>query len=218
MDNRKSNVHPALTALIVLAAVGVLWLVASGRVDTTPLTSALGLKSAIDKRVSISKPICSQVIVPVGDCIPQHLANLPPDPGPAGMLTLEGIDSDKDGVRDDLQRYIVEHYGHSERAVAALMLFAKTAQLQLLSADTVDREGAKKLGDQGMRAVACVGSADEKLIGDQAVTKVGIQLRNTPERLANMFKFELLAANQVYELPNESAPELCGFDPAKFAN
>jgi hypothetical protein len=31
---------------------------------------------------------------------------LPPDPGDAGKLTLEGIDSDHDGVRDDIQRYI----------------------------------------------------------------------------------------------------------------
>jgi len=31
---------------------------------------------------------------------------LPPNPGEAGKATLQGIDSDNDGVRDDIQRYI----------------------------------------------------------------------------------------------------------------
>jgi len=34
---------------------------------------------------------------------------LPPDPGEAGKATLTGIDVDRDGVRDDLQRYIIFH-------------------------------------------------------------------------------------------------------------
>ncbi len=29
--------------------------------------------------------------------------NLPPDPGEVGKLTLQGVDSDEDGVRDDVQ-------------------------------------------------------------------------------------------------------------------
>ena len=54
-----------LITLAIAAVVGVLWLLASGRVDSTTLTSALGLKPASDKRsASTSKPICSQVIVP----------------------------------------------------------------------------------------------------------------------------------------------------------
>ncbi|WP_375753584.1 hypothetical protein [Vibrio sp. HN007] len=36
--------------------------------------------------------------------------DLPPDPGPPGTETLEGIDSDGDGVRDDVQRYIHQNY------------------------------------------------------------------------------------------------------------
>jgi hypothetical protein len=35
---------------------------------------------------------------------------LPPDPGDAGKLTVPGTDSDHDGVRDDVQRYIVISY------------------------------------------------------------------------------------------------------------
>ncbi len=35
---------------------------------------------------------------------------LPPDPGAPGRQTLAGIDSDTDGIRDDVQRYIAQTY------------------------------------------------------------------------------------------------------------
>ena len=37
-------------------------------------------------------------------------SDLPPDPGEPGRQTLNGIDSDTDGVRDDVQRYIALTY------------------------------------------------------------------------------------------------------------
>lgn len=206
----------AVAVAIVVAVVAFFSF--SDPATSTRVRQAIGLAPAPAPTAAKSKPICSQVIVPAGDCVPQHLANLPPDPGAAGMLTLEGIDSDRDGVRDDVQRFIAENWGHSERAVVSLMNMAKITQAQLLSADTIDREGAKKLGDEGMRQVSCVALSDEKLVWDQAVVKVGSQIRNTPERIAKMFKFEVMAANQVYELPNASAAKLCGYDPAKLPN
>ncbi len=58
---------------------------------------------------------------------------LPPDPGEAGKTTLAGIDSDSDGVRDDIQRYIVFSTPTSEKARSSLMQFARGAQSFLLS-------------------------------------------------------------------------------------
>lgn len=49
---------------------------------------------------------------------------LPPDPGEAGKQTLAGIDSDHDGVRDDVQRYIQLEYQSSARTRAALSQYA----------------------------------------------------------------------------------------------
>ena len=53
---------------------------------------------------------------------------VPPDPGEAGKATLEGIDSDNDGVRDDIQRYIVLTYPNSEKTRAGLTQLAVTYQ------------------------------------------------------------------------------------------
>src|SRR5436305_503579 len=60
--------------------------------------------------------------------LPCSADGLPPDPGPAGKLTLGGIDSDHDGVRDDLQRYIVLTYGGSPSTVDTLKNTAKVLQ------------------------------------------------------------------------------------------
>jgi hypothetical protein len=57
---------------------------------------------------------------------------LPPDPGDAGKVTLGGIDSDHDGVRDDLQRYIALTYAGSPATVSALRQTAKVVQSALL--------------------------------------------------------------------------------------
>jgi hypothetical protein len=50
---------------------------------------------------------------------------LPPDPGEAGKATIAGIDSDRDGVRDDIQRYIALTYPNSAKTRAALSQLAK---------------------------------------------------------------------------------------------
>ena len=47
--------------------------------------------------------------------------NLPPDPGPAGDEAIEGIDTDQNGVRDDIDRWIGLNYRNSEKTRMALM-------------------------------------------------------------------------------------------------
>jgi hypothetical protein len=59
------------------------------------------------QRNNLARPLPVTVLVTV---VP-----LPPDPGEAGKVTLAGIDSDNDGVRDDIQRYIALTYPNSEK-------------------------------------------------------------------------------------------------------
>jgi len=60
--------------------------------------------------------------------------NLPPDPGAAGKLTLAGIDSDNDGVRDDVQRWIVVTYPNSQKTRMVLTQMAINDQKFILNA------------------------------------------------------------------------------------
>jgi len=59
-------------------------------------------------------------------------SSLPPDPGEAGKATLAGIDSDGDGVRDDVQRWIATTYPNSEKIRAALRQLAQDYQRFIL--------------------------------------------------------------------------------------
>jgi hypothetical protein len=53
---------------------------------------------------------------------------LPPDPGEAGKATLAGIDSNHDGVRDDLEREIVYMYPQNEQVRRVLTAMVKKEQ------------------------------------------------------------------------------------------
>jgi hypothetical protein len=50
--------------------------------------------------------------------------NLPPDPGAEGKKTLLGIDTDGDGVRDDIQRYIYLTYPDDKKLRLGLTYYA----------------------------------------------------------------------------------------------
>lgn len=213
-----------LFLFLAIAAVAVLWFVGSSdNLDLRALQTVAGLKPNGVERAK-SKPICASPVNPnvaaPTDCIPQHLANLPPDPGPAGMKTLEGIDSDRDGVRDDVQRFIVFQYGHSERAVMALRTIAKGVQQQVLLGDSVSRDQAKALAEGlVMKSVDCYSrSVDPQTRSSKALSMVVTEVTNTPERYAQKRKFEVMAANSAYLMSSASESELCGYDPSQLPN
>jgi hypothetical protein len=55
-------------------------------------------------------------------------AGFPPDPGESGEETLEGIDSDHDGLRDDLQRWIYSRFPDDPKKRSVLRQLALTYQ------------------------------------------------------------------------------------------
>jgi hypothetical protein len=80
--------------------------------------------------------------------------NLPPDPGEAGKATLEGIDSDGDGIRDDIQRYIALTYPDSRKTRAALRQAA--IALQKIIIESSDVESALNNTESMHRASECL--------------------------------------------------------------
>ena len=172
-------------------------------------------------RAAPGKPPCTTAATSTTECIPRELlAKLPPDPGREGKKTIEGIDSDKDGVRDDVQRYIALNWGHSERAVRALSGGAKGVQMQVLTGDSVSRDEAKRLAEKFvMNRVSCfTGSVDEGLRWGNALGDVVERVANTPERARRKHSFEYQAAHQVYMLSDAPITELCGYDPTTLPN
>jgi hypothetical protein len=64
--------------------------------------------------------------------------SLPPDPGDAGKQTIEGIDSDSDGLRDDIQRHIAIRYEQQSSLQPGLTQLARSYQQFLLNSDAPD--------------------------------------------------------------------------------
>jgi len=63
---------------------------------------------------------------------------LPPDPGEAGKQTIEGIDSDNDGVRDHVQRYIALTLTNSPRAQAVFTQAVIAGESIIVSSNVAD--------------------------------------------------------------------------------
>jgi hypothetical protein len=82
---------------------------------------------------------------------------LPPDPGEVGKQTLEGIDSDKDGIRDDVQREIMFLAPESEKLRMALGQIAKPNQ-ELVSRNDLNKEQSSDLMGKSMDGLVCIGA------------------------------------------------------------
>ena len=103
---------------------------------------------------------------------------LPPDPGGAGKLTLEGIDSDNDGVRDDVQRWIGLNQPSEVRPAFGQYASSLEKILQSSAVPSQLRNAWGKL-ISATRCLAYVGGLDQLRIN---IATVKAQMLNTRER------------------------------------
>jgi len=190
------------------------WWIFSDDAARAAIADAVGAKpaeTAVKTKPVCASPVNPDVAAPV-DCIPQYIANLPPDPGAAGKATPDGIDSDKDGVRDDVQRWIATQWGQSPLAVKGLTIMAQQYQRAVHYGDSLGKEETRKrFTDETMRESACVAHLEtQDMFG--ARKKLAAQVLNTPERRERADAFDYMFANGAYDLPRGTAAELCGFD------
>jgi len=134
--------------------------------------------------------------------------------------SIDGIDADKDGVRDDVQRFIFEQWPESERARRVLYEIAKIGLMQVHHGGDLGKEETRKLAPQIMRASICYmgNTQSPALINQSAAERVRAKVTNTPERWLRAAEFDQHLAHNVYELPNETPTEACGFDLAALPN
>lgn len=143
---------------------------------------------------------------------------LPPDPGEAGKATLEGIDSDKDGIRDDVQRWIEQTYPASAKTRAALRQLSSDVQKSLLT--TEDKAAAISSGHDLLKSLECLffvsGNFDESV---KAKTNLFDQILNTENRFKAYMKSDRHFGGQTYRLTKSSErSKLCKFDANSMRN
>ena len=104
-----------------------------------------------DSSNTIAKPLNVKIKV-----VEKDFGSIPPDPDVEGEKTIEGIDSDNDGLRDDVQRYIMITYPERKLLQKALFEYAKQYQVMLQVAD--NKEESRQAANDIRARHQCVSS------------------------------------------------------------
>jgi len=107
-----------------------------------------------------------------------QIENLPPNPGNAGLTTVAGVDSDRDGIRDDVQIHIHTTYNNVATRAAATQL-TKAFQTMMISGGT--KTAALTAGESMNRAIDCLYSLDASSFGNIVDEIEGVVV-NTEDR------------------------------------
>lgn len=138
------------------------------------------------------------------------VVNLPPDPGEEGKKTLLGIDTDGDGVRDDIQRYIYLTYPDDKKLRLGLTYYAIEFQGVLKDAD--DREVCYDHAIKMDRHVECL----FYLKGEEAVdicNALRAEILNTRERSIAYIRYsDNLGGRIIMGSPQKEWKDSCAFD------
>ena len=135
---------------------------------------------------------------PTASPTPPPAGVLPPDPGEAGTQTVAGIDSDNDGVRDDIQIYIdsLELSGANESESATQ--WAKGIQEAILTGDS--NSGSDAVRSAAERLALAVDCASH-VFGVDAVDQIALlelMALNTDARSAAYENFNAQTEGQQF--------------------
>jgi hypothetical protein len=81
--------------------------------------------------------------------------NLPPDPGIEADKTVQGIDANKNGIRDDVELAVFKEYPNSAKTRGTLLQYALASQMQLTQ-PFMNTVLATEIAREHSRADSCV--------------------------------------------------------------
>ena len=144
--------------------------------------------------------------------------SVPPDPGKAGKESIAGIDANVNGVRDDVERFIVFSYPdltpEHENTRNALFQYAEAAGEGLLVAD--DKEAARVAGEEVQKAVECGWFVMNNDINSasRAQNEITAQLLNTVARTKAHSRYSSQLSGKIFHLDSgPTSAENCQFEP-----
>lgn len=126
---------------------------------------------------------------------------LPPDPGEAGKKTVAGIDTNSNGVRDDIERFIAAKHWPNRERIAVLFEFAKVKQSMLVA---TEHEAILAEAAETTLVLHCL---VRTLDGDTAkagatVREIQYAVYDTPERLLAYLRIDQQLGGQIFEAPS----------------
>ena len=128
-------------------------------------------------------------------------------PGDQGFATIEGVDVDGDGVRDDVQRWINKNSFESTAAKKAFRELAGVYKSQIANPD--DITNLQMLEDQKASIAACV---DGEIASEHGVTKsteFELVYLNSNERILNFSKIKGNLSGHIPKVTVTSVTDAC---------
>lgn len=109
---------------------------------------------------------------------------VPADPGAAGLATLAGVDTDQNGIRDDVDIFIATRYGLNQEALRAARISARAHQLSL-ETDPSDVINSRIVRQDSGDAGVCAGRGFRAagLVAITELNEIYLHTYNTVERL-----------------------------------
>lgn len=114
--------------------------------------------------------------------------NLPSDPGTEADKTIEGIDANENGIRDDVELAIFKEYPNSAKTRAVLLQYALALQMEMTQ-PFLDEGNVNVAIEQDLRAYACITDyvprnnlSEHSLITDKLTDFVYGKMLNTEQR------------------------------------
>ncbi len=144
--------------------------------------------------------------------------NLPPDPGSAGDATIEGVDVNDNGIRDDIERWIALTYQDSDKTRQALIQNYYPLQNFMIHAREGDRDAVYNDMSSMQRAGECL----DYIRPDDAyllIEELQAQIVNTSDRVyAYQDSSRMLGGGSFPSAPLSEWKQSCTFDPDALAN
>jgi hypothetical protein len=167
-------------------------------------------KSIFPKLATVTLILLLFIYAQCPTIIPPESGALPPDPGEAGKATVAGIDSDNDGVRDDIQRYIALNFPDSKSTRKALMEYAKACQLFVHELD--DEEKTMRNAEAMNQAITCAFcSLRQQDEGYEIFYEIEGKFFNTADRIRAYIKSQNLLGGKIFTIaPTNEQCNRCG--------
>ena len=144
--------------------------------------------------------------------------NLPPDPGPAGDETIEGVDVNENGIRDDIERWIGLNYRNSEKTRMALTQVYYPIQNLMVHAKEGDRDAVYNDMDSYHRATECLYYIRPSN-AHTLIKEIESEVVDTSDRVyAYLDSSRILSGGSFMSAPFSKWSQSCIFDPDALEN
>jgi hypothetical protein len=199
----RMRVTPSLTKYLTVTPASVANVRRGQWIDVT-VTLTLPIDAAPDpilgtiqlRLVDTSGKVASTLSRPLPVTINVQCPCLPPDPGLAGGLTLEGVDANANGVRDDLERAIAFRTKSNPNLRASLNQFGAALQKTYGASSTLS--DARLVAEAIFSAIDCVSAQTGEEESGVWVSFVQLEFLNSRERVRAYTAFEARLAGEVF--------------------